>query len=147
MEGQTFVIKSLMVQNAIMLFALGIVVFFLMRALMKGRLKHVVVFVVWVGIVLWFFNSPFFGFSRLSVNPGGIQVRYGILSFRNTTLPLETKWEIETSTSGIIKTTKLYDICVGEHRSMRVKGKRELELLQKIGGSIDGAKKAWKKKE
>jgi len=147
MESQTFAIKSLMVQNAVMLFSLGIVVFFLLRAFMKGRLKHVVVFVVWVGIVLWFFNSPVFGFSRLTVSPKGIQVQYGILSFRNTTLGLETKWEIETRLSGIIRTTKLYDIRVGEHRSMRVKGKRGLELLQKIGLSIDGVKKAWKKSE
>ncbi|MFZ0451281.1 MAG: hypothetical protein WAL98_18755 [Desulfatiglandaceae bacterium] len=144
MEGQTFVIKTLMVQNTVMLISLGIVVFFLLRSFMKGRLKHVVVFLVWVGIVFWFFNSPFFGFSRLTVSPKGIQVQYGILSFRNTTLALDTKWEIETRFSGIIRTTKLYDIRMGEHRSMRVKGKGGLELLQKIGRSIDGTKKAWK---
>jgi hypothetical protein len=145
MEGQTFIIKSVMVQNTIMLLSLGIVVFFLVRAFIKGRLKHVVVFAVWVGIVLWFFNSSLFGFSRLTVGPKGIQIQYGILSSRNTTLGLETKWEIETRLTGIIKTTKLYDIRVGEHRSMRVKGKGGLELLQKIGLSIDGVKKAWQK--
>ena len=141
MEGQTFVIKSLFVQNAIMLFSMAIVVFFLVRAFTKGRMRHVVVFVVWIGIVLWFFNSPFFGFSRITVSPMGIKIQYGILSFRNTTLPVETKWEIETRASGIIRTTKLYDIRVGEHRSMRMKGKRELELLQKIGRTIDSMKK------
>jgi hypothetical protein len=144
MEGQTFVIKSLVVQNSVMLISMGIVVFFLLRSFMKGRLKHVVVFTVWVGIVLWFFNSPFFGFSRVTVSPKGIQVEYGILSFRNTTLGIRTAWEIETRFSGIIRTSKLYDIRLGEFQSMRVKGKGGLELLQEIGRSIDSMKGAGK---
>lgn len=136
MEPQTFVIKSLTVQNGIMLFSLGIVVFFLARALLKGRMKHVLVFALWVGIVLWFFNSPLFGFSTVTVEPKGIRVNYGILSFRNTVLPLDTTWKIESSLTGIIKTNKLYYIRIGNHESMKVKGKEDIDLLHKIGKAI-----------
>lgn len=136
MEPQTFVIKSLTVQNSIMLLSLGIVVFFLARALLKGRMKHVLVFAVWVGIVLWFFNSPLFGFSTVTVAPTGIQVNYGILSFRNTVLPLDTTWKIESSLTGIIKTNKIYYIRIGNHESMKVKGKEDVDLLHKIGEAI-----------
>lgn len=141
MEPQTFVIKSLLVQNSIMVFSVAIVFFFLARAFFKKNAKHVVVFLVWLGIVVWFFNSPFFGFSAVTVNRKGVEIDYGILSFRNTVLPLNTPWKIETSPSGILKISRLYYLRFGEHMSMKVKGKRDMELLQKIGRSIDAMKK------
>ena len=136
MEIQTFVIKSLPLQNTIMLFSLGIVLFFLVRSLVKGKFKHILVFLAWIGIVIWFFNSPFFGFSEVAVSRGGIGVSYGILSLRNKTLPLDTQWKIETSPSGLLKTSKLYYLQIGEDRSMKIKGKKDLALLRKIGEAI-----------
>jgi hypothetical protein len=141
MEAQTFVIKSLLLQNAIMLVSLGIVLFFLTRSVIKGKFKHMVVFLVWTGIVIWFFNSPFFGFSEVTVSREGIKVNYGVLSFRNKTLPLDTQWKIETSPSGLLKISKLYFIQIDEHRSMKVKGKKDLALLRRIGDTIAQMKK------
>jgi hypothetical protein len=141
MEAQTFAIKSLFVQNGIMSFSLGIVLILLFRSFMKKNVKHVVVFLVWVGIVLWFFNSSFFGFSEVTVSRKAIKLNYGILSFRDETLPLTTQWKIETSPSGILKTSKLYFIQIGEYRSMKVKGKTQLALIRKIGDTIDRLRK------
>ncbi len=141
MEPQTFAIKSLLVQNTIMLFSVGIVLFFLARAFFKKNAKHVVVFLVWLGIVVWFFNSSFFGFSIVTVSGKGIEVDYGILSFRNTILPLDTPWKIETSPSGILKTSKLYFIRFDDHLSMKVKGKKDVELLRRIGDAVEQRRK------
>jgi len=141
MEPQTFVIKSLLVQNGIMLLSVGIVFFFLGRAFLKKNAKHVVVFLVWLGIVVWFFNSPFFGFSTVTVSGKGIEVNYGILSFRNTTLPLDTQWKIETTASGLLKTTRLYSIRFDGHLSMKVKGKKDVELLRRIGDAVERVRK------
>jgi hypothetical protein len=136
MEVQTFVIKSLFLQNTIMLCSLGIVLFFLTRSLIKGKIKHIVVFLAWTGVVIWFFNSPFFGFSEVTVSRKGIKVNYGILSFQNKTLPLDTQWKIEASPSGLLKISKVYFLQIGEHQSMKVKGKKDLAFLHRIGDTI-----------
>lgn len=141
MIPETFIIKSLIVQNVIMLFSLGIVVFLLVRSLVKKKTKHAIVFSVWVLIVFWFFNGPFFGFSTVYISPGGIQLNYGILSFKkNTVLPLDAPWKIETSFSGIRKTKKLYSLKIGDHRSMKVRGVKDFRLLQAIGRAVDKMK-------
>jgi len=142
MEPQAFVIKSLLVQNSIMLFSVGIVLFFLGRSFFKKKASHVAVFLVWLGIVVWFFNSPFFGFSKVIVSRRGIEVNYGILSFRNTMLPLDTPWKIETSPSGILKTSKLYFIRFGDHTSMKVKGRKDMELLHRIGDAVEKSRRS-----
>jgi len=141
MIPETFIIKSLIVQNVIMLFSLGIVVFLLVRSLVKKKTKHAIVFSVWVLIVFWFFNSPFFGFSTVYINPGGIKLNYGILSFKkNTVLPIDSPWKIETSFSGIRKIKKLYFLKIGDHRSMKVRGNKDLRFLQAIGRAVDEMK-------
>ena len=138
MIPETFIIKSLFIQNTIMLFSLSIVVFLLIRSLAKKKVKHTIVFSVWVLIVFWFFNSPFFGFSAVSVSSGGIQLNYGILSFtKNTVLPLDSPWKIETSFSGIRKMKKLYFIRIADRKSMKVRGGKDYILLQAIGRAID----------
>jgi len=145
MIAQTFIIKSLYVQNMIMLFSLSIVVFLLTRSLLKKKLKHTIVFSVWVLIIFWFFNSPFFGFSVVSISPGGIQLNYGALSFKkNTVLPLDSPWKIETSFSGIRKMKKLYFLKIGDHRSMKVRGVKDFRLLQAIGRAIEDGMKSRK---
>jgi len=100
-----------------------------------------VVFSVWVLLVLWFFNSPFFGFSVVSVSPEGIKLNYGILSIRNDLLPIDSKWEVRIYLSGIRKNKKLFFISVGERQSMKVKDLKDLQLLEKIGESIERMKR------
>ena len=136
MDPATFIIKSLYVQNTIMLLSLGVVVLLLLRSLIKKKLKHTLVFSVWVFIVIWFFSSPFFGFSAVSVRPEGIYINYGIISLRNSQLPLDSQWKIETYFGGIRRTKKLYLLRVGDHESMKVRAKG-LNLLQEIGNAID----------
>ena len=138
MSPETFIIKSIFVQNMIMLFSLGIVIFLLVRSIVKKKVRHTIVFSVWVLIVFWFFNSPFFGFSAVYLGPDGIQLNYGILSFKkNTVLPIDSPWKIETTFSGIRKTKKLYLLKIGDHRSMKVRGEKDLGLLQAIGRAVD----------
>ena len=140
MTPQTFIIKSTLVQDTIMLFSLGVVVFFLCRGLVLRKPKHVLVSLIWVFIVFWFFNSPFFGFSKVTLNPQGIRLDYGILSFRNTTLPPDTAWKIETYLSGIRKMKRLYFIRIDEWESMKVQGREDYQLLQDIGKAMESMK-------
>jgi len=137
MDTQIFVIKSLWVQNSIMLFALGLVLFFILYSLIKKKPKHLMASVIWLAIVLWFFNSPFFGFSTVAVNPEGIKINYGIISFRNDRLPITTPWKIVTAPTGFRKLRKVHLIKIGNHESMKVRGIEDLDLLKSIGAAID----------
>jgi hypothetical protein len=141
MTTQTFIIKSLLVQNSIMLVLLGVVVFFVAMALIKKRPRHLLAGIVWAAMVLWFFNSAYFGFSALSVGPEGICLDYGILSLRNDLLPIDSPWKIEAVSPDIRKLKKVYFIRIGKHDSMRVKGGEERLILEKIGDAIESVKR------
>ena len=140
MNTEIFIIKSLYVQNAIMLAFLGITVSFLIYSIFKRKPKHIAAFTIWVFLVLWFFNSPFFGFSVVTVGSQGIKLDYGILSIRNDVLPLDSEWKIETYMSGIRKNKRLYFISIVDRQSMKVRGVKDLRLLEKIGESIERVK-------
>jgi hypothetical protein len=99
--------------------------------------KHLLASLIWLGIVVWFFNSPFFGFSTVSVNPESIDVNYGILSLKNDRLPITSPWEIETHTLGLRKMKTAYLIRIGDRKSMKVRRGKGLELLTGIGETID----------
>lgn len=139
MATQTFLIKSLYIQNTIMLFVSGVLVFFLLYSLVKRKPKHLIASLVWIIIVVWFFNSPFFGFSAVSVSPEGIRLNYGILSLRNDLLPIDSQWKVETHLSGLRKMKKLYLIRIASHESMKVRRNEGL-VLEKIGGAIEDMK-------
>jgi hypothetical protein len=137
MDSEIFIIKSLFVQNVIMLVSLGVVFCLLIHAIIKKKRKHMAVFAIWVILVLWFFNSTIFGFSAVSVGQHGIRLSYGILSLRNDLLPIDSEWKVETYLSGIRKTKRLYFISIGGRQSMKVKGEDKRRLLQSIGNAID----------
>ena len=137
MESQTFIIKSLIVQNAIMLLSLGVLLFFLIQSLRRKRQKSVIASFIWIGILFWFFNSPFFGFSAVSVSREGIRLNYGILSLRNDLLPLESSWKVENYLGGIRKMERLHFLRIGNRESMKVRGAEALKNLQDIGSAID----------
>lgn len=139
MVSETFVIKSMIIQNGIMLLSLGIVLFLIFRGIIRKKFRHVVIFSVWLVIVLWFFNSPFFGFGAVTVGSEGIRLDYGILSIRNQILPLDARYRILTTTSGVKKLRTLYCLEVDGHRSMKVRGKGR-ELLEAITLAIEEAK-------
>lgn len=140
MTNETFIIKSLILQNSIMLVSLGIVAAFLAAALYRKRPRVAIAAALWAGAVLWFFNSPYFGFSAVSVGADGIRLSYGILSFRDDLLPIDSPWQIRTMFSDIRKLKRVYLIRIGDHESMRVKGIDGLALLEKIGAAIDREK-------
>ena len=137
MDTQLFVIKSLWIQNSIMLIALGLVLFFLYYSLVRKKAKHLVASLIWLAIVLWFFNSPFFGFSTVAVNPEGIEINYGIISLKNGILPISSPWKIVTAPTGFRKLKKVHFIKIGNHESMKVRGLEDLNLLKNIGTAID----------
>ena len=139
MTTKSFVIKSLYIQNTIMLFVLGVVICFLVYSLVKRKPKHLIASFVWIIIVAWFFNSPFFGFSAVSVNPEGIRLNYGMLSLRNDLLPIDSPWKVETHLSGLRKMKKLYLIRIADRESMKVRRNEGL-VLEKIGGAIEDMK-------
>ncbi len=144
MEEKVFYIKSITVQNTIMLFSLSVVAFFLAYFILKRYRKGIILFTIWIFLVIWFFNSPFFGFSLVGVSSKGIRIDYGILSFRNTTLPLNTPWKIESHLTGIRKNRLLYDISIGSYRSMRVRAGKGLQKLKEIGNQIEIQKRLIK---
>lgn len=137
MTTQVFIIKSLFIQNSIMLLSLGAVIFFVGFALIKRRPKHLTAALVWAALVVWFFNSPYFGFSAVSVGAEGIGLNYGVLSFRNDLLPIDSPWKIETAFSDIRKMKKVYLIRIADRDSMRVRGNEGRLLLERIGEAIE----------
>ena len=137
MDTQIFVIKSLVIQNSIMVVALGIVLFFILYSLIVKKSKYLLASLIWLGIVLWFFNSPFFGFSTVSVSREGIEVNYGILSLKNGLLPITSPWKIETVPSGIRRMKKVSFMRIGDRESMKVRRGKGLNLLKDIGAVID----------
>jgi len=142
MAEQTYLIKSLHVQNGIMLFSLGLVLLFFAWALVKKRHKHAIASLIWVGIVLWFFNSAYFGFSAITVGPAGMTLNYGILSFRNDHFPIDSPWRIKTDFSDIRKLKRVYMLDIAGRESMKVKAGEGLARLKEIGRAIDRAKKS-----
>ena len=133
-------IKSMIVQNGVMLLSLGFVLFMAVRGLAKKKFKQALIFFVWVVIVLWFFNSTFFGFSAVTVSPRGIHLDYGVLSIRNTMVPLDASCRIVSTMSGIKKLRRLYFLEVDGHQSMKVRGKKGVEVLEAITAAIEGMK-------
>ena len=137
METQTFIIKSLFVQDTIMLLSMGVLLSIFIVCLKKKRQKFVIASLIWIGIMFWFFNSPFFGFSAVSVSREGIRLNYGILSLRNDLLPLESSWKVENYWGGIRKMERLHFLRIGDRESMKVSGAEALKNLQDIGSAID----------
>jgi len=137
MTTQVFIIKSLLIQNGIMLVSLGAVIAFFAFGFTKKKPRHLIAALVWAALVLWFFNSAYFGFSAVSVGAEGIRLNYGVLSFRNDLLPIHSPWKIETDFSDIRKMKKVYLIRIGDRNSMRVRGNEGRLLLERIGEAIE----------
>ncbi|EFK09688.1 conserved domain protein [delta proteobacterium NaphS2] len=124
-----------------MLLVLGMILFFICYSLMKRKPRHLVASLIWLAIALWFFNSPFFGFSTVAVSPEGIEINYGILSIRNDHLPITAPWKVVTAPTGFRKMKKVHLIRIGNHESMKVRGVKDLDLLKSIGAAIDEYRK------
>ncbi len=135
---EVFVLKSLFVQNMIMGCAIGIVLFLLYKGIKKKNIKQIVLFCIWLGIILWFFNSSLWGFSALTIENRGIRLQYGFLSFKDTILPLNTHFTIQTENSGFPKYKKLYVLKIGDRRSMRLSG-LEYPKLQRVVNGLKAA--------
>lgn len=142
METETFFIRSVAVQNLIMGAVLAIVVWLLIRAVVRRNFAHMVAVIIWTLIALWFFNGPLWGFSAITVNPDNLKLHYGFLSvLRNTSLPPDTSWKIRIYMGGLKKTTRLYYFELAGHRSLKVQGPARLETLKAIGAAIDRVNK------
>ncbi len=138
MEIQTFFIRSVMVQNVIMGIIVSIIVALLVRFISRRQLKYIIVVIVWAFIALWFFNGPFWGFSAVTVTPGGLEVHYGFLSvFKNSTLPANSQWKIHKYLGGIRRLKKLYYFRLPGHQSLKVRGTDKIEILKALGNAID----------
>lgn len=139
METQTFFIRSVTVQDIIMAVIVAIVLGLLIRFVQKGKRNYVVLVVLWGLVAVWFFNSPFWGFSAVTVSRQGLELHYGFLSFqKNTTLPAESPWTIRRYLGGIRKLKKLYYFELPGHQSLKVRGEDKLEILEALGAAIDG---------
>ncbi len=120
-----------------MLLSMGVLLSILLLSFWKKRQKSVIAALIWIGIMFWFFNSPFFGFSAVSVSREGIRLNYGMLSLRNDLLPLESSWKVENYWGGIRKMERLHFLRIGDRESMKVSGAGALKNLQDIGSAID----------
>ncbi|MFO7557392.1 MAG: hypothetical protein R6X10_01065 [Desulfobacterales bacterium] len=142
-EPQVYTIKSLFIQNAIELALLGGLFVLLIYFLINRKTKHVIVVSCWIPAILFFFNSPLFGFSTVRFTPQGIDLNYGMLSTRNITLPAISNWRIETGVYGIKKTRRFHCLFITDRASMRVNGNQGLVLLRKIGAEISSQSEAF----
>ena len=108
MATEIFFIRSLTIQNVIMGIIAAIIAGLLIRSILQRKNRHMVAIVIWAFITLWFFNSPLWGFSAVTVSPDGLTLHYGFLSvFKNTSLPPATSWKIRVYMGGIRKIKKL----------------------------------------
>lgn len=138
METETFLIRSLTIQNLIMWGVVAIIAGLLVRAIGRRNLRHTIAVTIWALITLWFFNSPLWGFSAITVGPAGLKLDYGFLSIlKNTTLPPDTSWKIHLYMGGLRRITPLYYLQVAGHRSLKVQGQAGLETLKPVGAAID----------
>ncbi len=135
MPVKVFVLKSLFIQNVVMGSAICIVLFLLYRGVKKKKIRQILLSVIWFGAVIWFFNSSLWGFSAVTIGNKGIGLKYGFLSFKDTTLPLNTSFEIKIENSGFPKYRKLYVLKIGKRDSMRLSG-LEYSKLQYITESL-----------
>ncbi|OEU77528.1 MAG: hypothetical protein BA872_06460 [Desulfobacterales bacterium C00003060] len=136
--AETFFIRSVMVQNVIMGIIVAIIVAILIRCIRRQKIIHVILVVVWGLIALWFFNGPLWGFSAVTVSPKGLEIHYGFLSvFRNTTLPVDTHWKVNSYKGGIRKLKNLYFFQLPDHRSLKIRGADKFEILEALGAAID----------
>ncbi len=131
MPVKVFVLKSLFVQNMVMALGICVVLFLLYRGVKKKNIRQIILFCIWTGVIFWFFNSSLWGFSTVTIKNNGIKLRYGFLSFKDTILPLNTPFIIETENSGFPKYRKLYVLKIGNRRSMRLSGS-EYPRLHKL---------------
>jgi len=138
MEPETFFIRSVMAQNVIMGIIGAIIVGLLVHTIRRRKSTHVILVVLWALIAMWFFNGPLWGFSAVTVGPGGLEVHYGFSSvFLNTTLPVDTEWKIHKYRGGIRRLKNLYFFQLEHHKSLKVRGGAKLEVLKAIGAAID----------
>lgn len=138
MNSETFVIKSILVQNSIMGIIAAILLILILRSIKKRSPKSITAVGAWTLIALWFFNSPLWGFSAVTVSQEGIELRYGALSvFKNSTLPVKTPWKIKVYQGGVRKLDTLYFLELANHRSIKVQDPEDLAVLQKIGRAIN----------
>jgi len=138
MNTEIFFIRSVTVQNLIMGLAMVLIAGLLLRFLAQRKLRHAAAVGVWALITLWFFNSPLWGFSAVTVSRQGLKLDYGFLSIaKNTTLPPDTVWKIHVYMGGIRRMQTLYYFQLAGHRSMKVQGPAGLAALQSLGAAID----------
>lgn len=138
MEMQTFYIRSLAVQNIIMGVVAALLVGLLIRSVWRQKRQHAIATVIWGLIAFWFFNSPLWGFSAVTVSRQGLKLHYGLLSvFKNTSLPPDTPWKIRRYLGGIRKLKNLYFFELAGHQSLKVRGANKLDLLKGLGVAID----------
>jgi hypothetical protein len=138
MDSEIFFIRSVTVQNLIMGLALLIIAGLLLRFVTQHKFRHATAVGIWALIILWFFNSPLWGFSAVTISPQGLKLDYGFLSIaKNTTLPPDTAWKIHVYLGGIRKLQKLYYFQLTGHKSLKVQGPAGLASLQSLGAAID----------
>ena len=138
MEAQTFFIRSVLVQNVIMAVVVAIVVGLLIRFIHRRDIKYIVLVAFWGCVSLWFFNSPLWGFSAVTVKPEGLELHYGFLSvFKNSTLPPDSPWKIKKHLGGIRKLKNLHYFWFQDHQSLKVRGQHKLDTLKALGAAID----------
>lgn len=139
MDAHIFFIRSVAVQNLIMAVVVAVLVGLLVYFIKERLFRHCMAVVIWAFIALWFFNSPYWGFSAVAVSPEGLQIKYGFLSvFKNSTLAPDTPWKIRVYMGGIRRIQKLYYIELGPHTSMKVRGPDAFKTLESLGAAIDG---------
>ncbi len=138
MDAQTFYIRSVAVQNLIMGVIAAIIIVLLIYFIKEQKTRHSIAVIVWALIVFWFFNSPMWGFSAVTVSPQGLKIHYGFFSvLKNSSLPPNTPWKIHLYMGGVRKMKKLYYFQLAAHTSLKVRGPKALDTMKSLGVSID----------
>ncbi len=138
METQIYYIRSIAVQNLIMGIVTALIFVLLAISLWRRKRRHTIALVIWAAITLWFFNSPLWGFSAVTVSPVGLEIDHGFLSvFKNSRLPPDTNWKIHVYMGGIRRIKKLYYLELAGLKSLKVRGHDRLLVVQSIGAAVD----------
>ncbi len=124
----TFVFVPLWFQNLIMLSSLTLVFLFFLYSVKKQKSRLCWISIFWLLLIFAFFNSRFWGFSRISISPQNIQLDYGILSIKkNKTLSYPVTCHI-TKTISSIPFKETFYLVINSSRSMGVSTSKVKQL-------------------
>ncbi len=123
-----FEIIPLWIQNLFMLCIIAIDILFFVYSIHKNNKKIFLLSISWLFIIVIFFNSPFWRFSKISISHDKVKLNYGILCLlKNKEIKKPITCTIESSTS-LFPFKKTFFLNINGYKSMSVTSRNKARL-------------------